>query len=195
LKEKEYDIQMRAIQSEKELIKSFASTIENVGFGFAFGGPAGAVAAGLGGLVETATTYMVNGEYDPRIQKQYDERYARMTDQISLVGDSVTNLFYFAPFYLYKLTMDTPSANNMVKDITQNGYECNEITDNLSGMFTYTRVVDDYIGGVVKPVYQADNIVIEGACNVIGKQQVVRRLMNGVEFISPETITIENEVD
>ena len=183
LKEKEYDIEMRRIQSEKQEVQAWFNVAENVGFGAAFGQGKGAAAAGIGGVIEAAGTWVINQEYDPKIQAQYDKKYARMTDQVSLVGDSVTNLFYFAPFYIYQLTMDSASATNMCNDISENGYMCNEMTNNLSNMFTYQEVNDSYIGTTVKPVYQADSVVVEGACNVIGKQQVVRRLQNGVEFI------------
>lgn len=186
LKEKEYDIEMRKIQSEKQEVQAFANVIENVGFGAAFGGGVGGIAAGIGGIVEAGATWLVNQEYDPKIQAQYNKRYARMTDQISMVGDSVTNLFYFSPFYRYELTMDTPSQDAMREDITNNGYVCNEFTSQLSQLFTNQPTPYDSTHTVL-PVFQADNVVVEGSCNVIGKQQVVRRLQNGVEFISDDT--------
>jgi hypothetical protein len=70
----------------------------------------------------------------------------------------------------YKRVMDEPSKNRMNKDIDTNGYYYDEITDNLESYFGIGKVI------------VADNTVVEGACNVIGKQQIVSRLQNGVEF-------------
>lgn len=185
LKNRDYDISMRQIQSEKQELQAWVSAAENVGFGAAFGQKAGAAAAGIGGVIEAFGTHLINNIFDPKIQAQYDMRYARMTDQISLIGDSVTNTYIEHPLSKYELRMDDATINRMKNDIQTNGFYCDEITDNLQNMFSYTTLTR-YIGDVrleVKPVYQADNVVVEGACNVIGKQQVVRRLMNGVEFI------------
>lgn len=184
LKNRDYDIQMRRIQSEKQELQSLFSVAENVGFGMAFGGPVGATAAGIGGLIEATSTWVTNSVYDPQIQRQYDRLYSRVTDQISLVGDSVTNLLFEYPMYVYTLIMDVSSQNTMKNDISINGYVCDETINNLSTIFTNNIISDTYLNIDIKPVFQADNVVVEGACNVIGKQQVVRRLQNGVEFIN-----------
>lgn len=170
LKNRDYDIAMRQIQSDKQLYAAAASTLENVGFGYAFGQKKGGVAAGLGGLVETAATYLINRTFDPQIQTQYDKLYAKMTDQISLVGDSVTNLQYYKPFYKFKLIMDTATQERMNTDIQVNGYVCDETVESLESLFR--------IGAVI----QSDMTVIEGECCLDGKQQTVYRLQNGVEF-------------
>ena len=182
LKNREYDIAMRRIQSEKQEVQAWVSTAENVGFGYAFGQGSGAVASGIGGVIEAVGTRLINELYDPQIQTQYDLRYQRMTDQISLIGDSITNMQIENQLSKYDLTMDTPSQDAMREDITSNGYVCNEFTSQLSQLFTNQTTPYDS-NHVVLPVFQADNVVVEGPCNVIGKQQVVRRLQNGVEFI------------
>lgn len=170
LKNREYDIAMRHIQSEKQLWTSAASTVENLGFGYAFGQQKGGIAAGLGGVVETAATYMINSEFDPRIQEQYDKRYALMTDQISLIGDAITNIFIEKPLSKYTLTMDVATQERMNKDIQVNGYVCDETVESLESLFR--------VGAVI----QSDMTVVEGACCLDGKQQTVYRLQNGVEF-------------
>lgn len=176
MKNRDYDIQMRQIQSDKQVTQAAFSTAENMGFGFAFGGPIGSVASGVGGLLETAGTYLLNREYDPKIQKQYDLRYSRMTDQISLVGDSITNVLFALAnstglLRKYELSVSTDSATRYDNDITANGYYTDESTTDLKSKFAQNVII------------QADNVVVEGACNVVGKQQVVYRLQNGVEFI------------
>ena len=180
LKNREYDIQMRRIQSEKQEIQAWANVAENIGFGYAFGGAGtgsmrGAQAAGIGGIIEATTTTALNFIYDPQIQNQYDKRYQRMTDQITIIGDSIWNVMFENILSKYYLYMDNSTLAIMNKDITINGYYSNETTDDLQSKFNNGRII------------QADNVVVEGACNVIGKQQVVRRLMNGVEFISDST--------
>ena len=184
LKNRDYDIQMRKIQSDKQELQAWISTAENVGFGAAFGQKSGAAAAGIGGIIEAVGTRLINEIFDPQIQTQYDKRYQRMTDQISLVGDSITNIYIEDSMIKYVLSMDSYSKDVMKSDIDNNGFVCDEITNDLETMFkaTITTVVDGQTY-TVKPVFQADNVVVEGACNVIGKQQVVRRLQNGVEFI------------
>ena len=184
LKNREYDIEMRRIQSEKQEIQAWANVAENVGFGMAFGQMKGAQAAGIGGIIEASTTTLLNSLYDPQIQQQYDARYQRMTDQVSLVGDALTDVYNERDnglLQLYTLSMDTPTQTRMSQDIINNGFYCDETTDNVQSYFW----IDD--GSNVKHVIQADNVVVEGACNVIGKQQIVRRLQNGVEFITDDT--------
>ena len=177
LKNREYDIEMRKIQSEKQELQAWISTAENVGFGAAFGQKAGAAAAGIGGVIEAVGTRVLNELFDPQIQSQYDLRYARMTDQISLVGDSITNVLNAIDnssgiLVKYTITANTSVQTRYNNDINTNGYYSDETTSTLSTTYFAT-------GRVI----QADNVVVEGACNVIGKQQVVRRLQNGVEFI------------
>lgn len=174
LKNRDYDIQMRKIQSDKQEIGAWMSTAENIGFGFAFGQSKGAAAAGVGGMIEAVSTHFINKIYDPKIQEQYDARYMKMTDQISLVGDSITNVINEINnglLKIYTITMDEATQQRMDTDIEVNGYYTDEIVSNLNNLFDRNVVI------------QADNTVVEGACNVIGKQQVVERLMNGVEFI------------
>lgn len=187
LKNREYDIEMRKIQSDKQVANAWVSTAENVGFGFAFGQGAGAAAAGIGGVIEAVGSWAINSAYDPQIQKQYDSLYKRMTDEISLIGDTITNVLVYSPMYKYELTMDTSTQNRMKADIQQNGYYCDEQTGTLQLLFKNTITQNTTDNYNVNPVFQADNVVVEGACNVIGKQQVVRRLQNGVEFISDDT--------
>lgn len=181
LKNRDYDIAMRQIQSEKEVWSQAAATMEGVGYGYAFGNAKGAIAAGLGGVVETGAKWLINNNYDPKIQQQYDQLYARITDQISLVGDSITNLLYDSPFYKYELIMDDATQNRMKADIETNGFYTDEIVNDLQSQFT--NEPKEVAGFTVNPVFQADNVIVEGACNVVGKQEVVRRLQNGVEFI------------
>ena len=174
LKNRDYDIAMRQIQSEKQIWTAGFSTAENIGFGYAFGKVPGAQAAGAGGLLETLGTYLINSEFDPRIQEQYDIRYARMTDQISLVGDSITDVYYEKDnglLQIYSLVMDTATQTRMDTDIEVNGYVCDETVANLEQLFGE--------GVIIK----ADNIIIEGATCLDAKQQTVYRLQNGVEFI------------
>ena len=174
LKNRDYDIAMRQIQSDKQLWTAGSSTAENIGFGIAFGGPKGGTAAGVGGLIETFSTYVINKEFDPKIQEQYDRRYQRMTDQISLVGDSITNVYNEKNnglLQIYSLEMDLPSKQRMANYINVNGYVCDEFTDNLQSLFD----VDVKI--------QADNIIVEGATCLEAKHQTVYRLQNGVEFL------------
>lgn len=181
LKNRDYDIAMRQIQSDREVWAQVGATIEGVGYGVAFGQGVGGVAAGLGGVAETAAKYFINEAFNPKIQKQYDQLYSRMTDQISLVGDAITGLQYVEPMYKYDLIMDSATQSRMKSDIETNGFYNDETVDNLQALFKDTKTtVGEY---QVNPVFQADNVVVEGACNVVGKQQVVSRLMNGVEFI------------
>ena len=174
LKNRDYDIAMRQIQSDKQIWAAAASTAENVGFGFAFGNVSGGAAAGVGGLIETVSTYIINKEFDPKIQEQYNLRYKRMTDQISLVGDSITNVYNEREnglLQVYTLLMDLPSRNRMANDINVNGYVCDEFIDDLESLFD------------VEIKIQADNVVVEGATCLEAKHQTVYRLQNGVEFI------------
>ena len=179
-RDRTYDIEMRKIQSEKQEWQAVASMFENIGFGMAFGQEKGAVAAGVGGLVEAAATYVINSNFDPQIQQQYDLHYRNMADTISVIGDSVIRLWdnwiqnaFHARCCLkkYKLSMDDDTKLKMITDIQVNGYICDEMTSSLESLFGE---------GVI---LQADNIVIEGKTCLDAKQQTVYRLQNGVEFI------------
>lgn len=171
LKNRDYDIHMRQLQSEKQELQAWASTAENIGFGMAFGQTTGAAAAGIGGVIEAASTWLLNQHFDPKIQQQYDLKYARMTDQISLIGDSITNQRLQNPLSKYTLTMDSATQNRMNNDINTNGYYCDETIGNLQSLITPGNVV------------QADNVTVEGLICKEGRQQIVYRLQNGVEFI------------
>lgn len=174
LKNRDYDIAMRQIQSEKQEWAAVSSTFENIGFGMAFGQKTGAAAAGIGGIVESLATFVINQEFDPRIQEQYNFRYARMTDQISLVGDSITNVYNERNnglLQVYTLSMDVASQTRMDNDISINGYVCDEYVSNLETLFG--------VGNIIK----ADSVVVEGATCLESKHQTVYRLQNGVEFI------------
>lgn len=176
LKNREYDIQMRRLQSEKQELQAWASTAENIGFGMAFGQTTGAVASGIGGVIEAASTWLLNKHFDPQIQQQYDLRYARMTDQISLVGDSITNVINAINnntgiLKKYSISMNQSSINRYNNDINTNGYYCDETTNNLQLLITRGNVV------------QAVNVTVEGLICKEGRQQIVYRLQNGVEFI------------
>lgn len=185
LKNRDYDIQMRQIQSNKQELQAWVSAAENVGFGYAFGDTGGAKAAGAGGIIEAVGVRAINSLYDPQIQSQYDRRYQLMTDQISLIGDSITNLQIEAPLSKYTLTIDNPSKLRAIEDINSNGFYTDETVSHLQSYFTNTTRtwVDNGVTFTLHPTFQADNVVVEGACNVVGKQEVVRRLQNGVEFI------------
>lgn len=176
MKNRDYDVNMRQIQSSKQELQAWASTAENIGFGMAFGQGKGAIAAGVGGVLEAVFTTALNRTFDPQIQTQYDLRYARMTDQISIIGDSITDVLFALDtnqglLKKYELSVTTESEERYYDDVTTNGYYCDEVTDNLELYFSRGSVV------------QADSVVVEGACNLEGKRQVVQRLMNGVEFI------------
>ena len=176
LKNRDYDIAMRQIQSEKQELQAWASTAENVGFGMAFGQGIGAVAAGIGGVIEAASTWLLNQHFDPKIQQQYDMRYSRMTDQISLIGDSITGVINcinqdIGLMQIYTLTMDSATQTRYNSDINTNGYYCDETTNNLQSLIAQGNVV------------QADNVTVEGLICKEGRQQIVYRLQNGVEFI------------
>ena len=176
LKNREYDIEMRKIQSEKQIMQAGFSTAENIGFGMAFGGGTGAVASGIGGALEMLGTGIINEIYDPKIQKQYDRKYHRMTDQISLVGDSITNVINSMVnntgiLRVYTITMDLPSQAIMVADIAANGYFANETSNTIYARFGTGVII------------QADNVVVEGTVPLACKHQIVERLNNGVEFI------------
>lgn len=181
LKNRDYDISMRKYQIEQQEGQAWASVAENVGFGAAFGGGAGAVAAGLGGVIEATYTSISNAIYEPQIRRARDKLQAKVTDQISLVGDSVTNLFYYDPFYKYTLLMDGATQTRMETDIETNGYYCDEYSNIIDTLFTNEPTTDSSY--TVNPSFQADSLTIEGACNLVGKQQIAMRLMNGVEFI------------
>ena len=73
--------------------------------------------------------------------------------------------------YTYRLIMDGATKNRMLTDIRTNGYYCDEVTPLLQKFFG--------VGSIV----QADNVVVEGACSLQAKQQIVYRLSNGVEFV------------
>lgn len=180
MKNREYDIQMRKIQADKEIYKSVFSIAENIGFGAAFGSAQGAIAAGIGGVIETIGTFVVNETFDPKIQQQYDFRYARITDQVALIGDSVSSVVNvlnhpndsnWGILSRYTLEANSDSINRYNKDISVNGYQCDECTQNLQGLFARGRVI------------QADNITVEGAVQLDCRYQIVNRLMKGVEFI------------
>lgn len=72
---------------------------------------------------------------------------------------------------IYSITMDGATLHRMMTDITTNGFYCDEVTPLLQSFFGVNCIV------------QADNVVVEGACSVQAKQQIVRRLSQGVEFI------------
>ena len=171
LKNRDYDVAMRQIQSEKQEMQAWASTAENVGFGMAFGGRIGSTAAGIGGVIEGFSTWAMNQYFDPMIQQQYDLRYQRMTDQISLVGDSITNVIFEKLLKKYTLTMDTATQTRYTNDVNTNGYYCDETTGNLQSLVVSGNVL------------QADNVTVEGLICKEGRQQIVYRLQNGVEFI------------
>lgn len=176
MKNRDYDIEMRRIQSDKELWHSIASVIENIGFGAAFGGVNGAIAAGVGGSVEAAATFLINANFDPQIQRQYDKLYARMTDQISLVGDSITNAIRRIDsgdpmFSKYTITVTDDSRDRYEQYIHVNGYDSDEMTDDLQSYV--------HKGGILR----ADNVVVEGCIPMDARTQTVYRLSNGVQFI------------
>ena len=186
MRNRDYDIAMRSIQSDRQVWSAAASTLENIGFGYAFGDsatahkgnsggrpPYGAIAAGVGGVLETISTFVINKYFDPMIQQQYDNRYARMADQVALVGDSITNVMNERTnglMQLYSLYMDTATQARMNTDIEVNGYVCDETTASVESLFTKGAIL------------QADNVTVEGACCLDAKQQTVYRLQNGVEF-------------
>lgn len=176
MKNRDYDVAMRQIQADKEVWTQVGASLEGVGYGYAFGQESGGKAAGIGGVLETVSRYLINQEFNPRIQKQMDLQYARMTDQISLVGDSITNLLNVIDessgiLRRYSIDVSQASSDRYDKDILVNGYYTDESINNLNEIFRTGLII------------QADNVVVEGACNVIGKQQVVSRLQRGVEFI------------
>lgn len=176
LKNREYDIQMRQIQSDKQLYSSVASTAENAGFGMAFGQGVGMGAATMGGVIETVGTYIINEIFDPKIQSAYDLRYSKITDQISIVGDSITNMYNVihsnnGALKKYTMSVSTSSADRYDDDISINGYYSDEMVENLSVLCNSGIII------------QADNAIIEGAVPLDCKHQIVYRLQNGVEFI------------
>lgn len=96
-RERDSEIEMRKIQSAKQVWTNASDAIQGVGFGAAFGKGLGAGAAAIGGVINTASTYLMNETFDPLIQNATDLKYQRMQDLMSVLGDSITPLYnYFS---------------------------------------------------------------------------------------------------
>ena len=67
--------------------------------------------------------------------------------------------------------MDTATQTRYTNDVNTNGYYCDETTGNLQSLVVSGNVL------------QADNVTVEGLICKEGRQQIVYRLQNGVEFI------------
>ncbi len=177
-RDRSFDKEMTRIQARRDNMMAFANFWENVGFGASFGGVKGAGAASVGGLIEEIATGESHKKFDPMIMDATRTHASQLQDIMSVVGDSISDLVDRidrsrnpAVLIVYSKDMDDATKQIMNKDISTNGYYCNEITDNLKSLFGVNKII------------VADNTVVEGACNLTGKRQVVERLMNGVEFI------------
>lgn len=183
MRQRDYDVESRQIQNEVEFYKGMVSTIEAGGYGSAFGGPAGAVTSILGGLVETFGTAIINDKYAPKLQALEDKKYSLMQDEMSIIGDSLTNLSYaigeetaYAQFkpstmYLCSFIMDDASKQRMDNDIAINGYHCDETVDDIDSLISTGTII------------QADNVVIEGTISSQYRNDIASRFERGIEFI------------
>ena len=95
-REREAEYQTRRIQSAKQVWTNASDAIQGMGFGAAFGGsgPAiGAAVTGIGGAINTFSTWAMNEHFDPMFQEAQDYKYQRMQDLVSVYGDSITSIY------------------------------------------------------------------------------------------------------
>lgn len=183
MRQRDYDIEARQIQNEVEFYKGLVGTAEAGGYGAAFGGGVGAVTSVLGGLTETFGTALINEQYAPKLQALEDKKYSLMQDEMSVIGDSLTNLSYavglenfvsqYKPstLYLCSLVMDDASKERMDDDIRINGYHCDETVGDIDSLITTGTII------------QADNVVIEGTISSVYRNDIANRFERGIEFI------------
>lgn len=134
-RERDSEIQMRQLQSIKQVWTNASDAIQGAGFGMAFGGSTGALASGLAGALNTYSTAVMNYWLDPEIQKTQDLKYERMQDMVSIMGESITPIYsllvsdekrYFLP--LSRIEYNTISTSN-VGTYLERYYNINGVPD------------------------------------------------------------------
>lgn len=178
---RDYDVESRRIQNSIEFDKGLVSTAEAAGYGFAFGGPFGAIASLAGGLVETFGTSIINNTYAPQIQRLEDRKHALMQDEMSIIGDSLTpwesairvkdGVLFSAMNCIVEIDMDDASKERMDNDIAVNGYHCDETVSDIDSLISTGTII------------QADNVVIEGTISSQYRNDIASRFERGIEFI------------
>ena len=175
MRQRDYDVESRQIQNEIEFYKGVMSTAEATGYGFAFGGPLGALSSLAGGLVETFGTAVINNTYAPKLQALEDKRYSLMQDEMSTIGDAITSLDFCVTLkrmlWLVSVVMDDASKQVMDNDISINGYHCDETVDDIDSLISTGTII------------QADNVVIEGTISSQYRNDIASRFERGIEFI------------
>ena len=170
--EREYDIEMRTLQSLQSGVQSAAGGALN---GAVMGG-LGSIGAGAGvGLAlagAAASTAIDTMVFNPLIQEKTD-RYRQQQSAGMLLSGDARDVFYngVAPFMM-KMTYDTYSESQASARDSQYGFAVDEFKTSMSSDLT----------GTSTGYWQVDGLVVGGSIPAEAKRYISRRFAAGVRL-------------
>lgn len=149
-RERQSEIDMRELQSIKQVWTNGSDAIQGAGFGLAFGGKVGALASGMAGALNTFSTAVMNIELNPKIQATQDLKYERMQDIVSIVGSAITPIYFnsLSDEQQYVLCLTDTEYNsfntNKVLSLLEKYYGTNQIFEGMSVVY-YNGFTDNNV--------------------------------------------------
>ena len=149
-RERQSEIDMRELQSIKQVWTNGSDAIQGAGFGMAFGGKVGALASGMAGALNTFSTAVMNIELNPKIQATQDLKYERMQDIVSIVGSAITPIYFnsLSDEQQYVLCLTDTEYNsfntNNVLSLLEKYYGTNQIFEGMSVVY-YNGFTDNNV--------------------------------------------------
>ena len=184
--QREYDIRLKEIQRDQELVKGFTSIGTNavtgaVG-GAMVGSAPGAVAGGVigagGSLITTGANYLISAIADDEIQEATDKLYSNQASSIIQGGGGhgfLNNLVTPGGWYIVQMLSDTVSSSEHVLNITTYGANIDVVTPNVA---LYIPSPSDTCGGV-----KIDNLTVTGAVPPEAKQYIRNKFASGLILV------------
>ena len=171
-----YDMEMRALNTDKQLVNSLTSIGSQAVGGAIAGasaGPVGAIGgAALGaisGIVGAAANYITAPAFNAREQTITDDYYRRQTDGLAQSGNPLLSIIEgVTSVWLVKTTIDSQTASIYQDAINAGGYYYDVETDDMEPW-----IVDGPL---------AADVEVLGGIPSMWKEQIRARFANGVIF-------------
>lgn len=173
--ERQYDIDMRTLQTETGAVKQIAA---GVGTGSMMGafGPGGLLIGGVGGAVGGTTNYLVETLWqNDKEQEILDRMKANQSPNILMSGSSCIELVaHNTMIALYEFVPDDYSDQQIIATRNQFGISVDELTPSCDSLIRSTSPTG---------YYNIQNMIVNGNVPVSAKKWIREKFRSGVRLI------------
>lgn len=173
--ERQYDIDMRTLQTETGAVKQIAA---GVGTGSMMGafGPGGLLIGGIGGAVGGTTNYLVETLWqNDKEQEILDRLKANQSPNVLMSGNSCADLIgHGTRIALYEFVPDDYSDQQIIATRNQFGISVDELMSSCDSLIRTTSPTG---------YYNIQNMIVNGNVPVSAKKWIREKFRSGVRLI------------